>query len=146
MNPDQALVRRFLAAPHEPLALDSNPVARDLGTLLQRWDAARQELTVGFQAREQHVQGNGAVHGGIVSTMLDFALVLPALGLLEPPRVAVTVALTLHFERAVRPGSLEAVARIDRLGGRMVFASADLRLAGTGDVLARATGVLAIAG
>ncbi|MDB5857173.1 MAG: hypothetical protein JWQ76_862, partial [Ramlibacter sp.] len=38
------------------------------------------------------------------------------------------------------------VARIDRLGGRMAFASAELRCAGGGDVLARATAAMAVVG
>lgn len=144
-NPDQAIIRRFLARPELPLPLDSNTLAAELGTVLQAWDPQRQELTVGFRPGTRHVQGNGAVQGGIVGTMLDFALVFPVLGKLEPPRVAVTVALNLHFEKAVMPGELHATARIDRLGGRMAFGTAELRAAG-GEVLARATAALAVVG
>lgn len=144
VNPDQLLARRFVAAPHAPLAVDTNPVARDLAMVLRGWDAQRRALTVAFFAREHHVQGNGAVQGGIVSTMLDFALVFPVLGQLEPPKVAVTVSLNLHFEQAVRPGELVAVARIDRLGGRLAFATAELMPAGSQQVLARASAAMAV--
>ncbi|MDB5860328.1 MAG: acyl-CoA dehydrogenase [Ramlibacter sp.] len=145
-NPDQELVRRFLADPATPLAIASNPLAIDVGMVLLAWDPLLQALIVGFRPGARHVQGNGAVQGGIVSTMLDFALVFPVLGRLDPPKVAVTVALNLHFEKAVLPGDLQAVARIDRLGGRMAFASAELRSAGGGDVLARATAAMAVVG
>jgi uncharacterized protein (TIGR00369 family) len=143
-NEDHLGARRFVAAPHQPWVVDTNPVARDFEMVLQAWDAQRQALTLSFRTHERHVQGNGAVHGGIVTTLLDFALVFPVLALLEPPRVAVTVSLHVHFERAVLPGELQAVARIDRLGGRIAFASAELMRRGQDDVLARATATMAI--
>lgn len=143
-NLDHLAVRRFAAAPDAPVALDTNPVARDLAMVLRGWDAGRQVLTMSFQPLEQHLQGNGVVHGGIVSTMLDLALVFPVLALLEPPKVAVTVSLHIHFERPVLPGALQAVGRIDRLGGRLAFASAELTRAGHHEVLARATATMAV--
>jgi acyl-coenzyme A thioesterase PaaI-like protein len=76
--------------------------------------------------------------------MLDFALALTALGALEPPKVAVTVSMNLHFEKAVLPGELKVLARIDRLGGRMVFATAVLMPAAHQEILARATAVMAV--
>lgn len=143
-NPDHLLVRRFIAAPHSPLAVDTNAVARDLRMVLRGWDPASRALTMSFLALDDHVQGNGAVHGGIVSTMLDLALAFAVLGELEPPRVAVTASLNLHFERAVLPGELHLVSRVDRLGGRLAFATAELTPAGHPEVLARGTAVLAV--
>ncbi len=145
-NPDQLLVRRFIQAPGEPMAIDTNPVAADLAMVLQAWGAATRSLTVRYTATQRHMQGNGAVHGGMVSTMLDLALVFPILGALEPPKVAVTVSLNLHFEKPVLPGDLIAVARIDQLGGRLAFATAELRRAEGGGVLARATAAMAVLG
>jgi acyl-coenzyme A thioesterase 13 len=145
-NPDQLLVRRFMQAPDAPLPIDTNPVAADLAMVLQIWDPAARSLTVGFTASQRHMQGNGTVHGGVISTMLDLALVFPVLGALELPKVAVTVSLNIHFEKPVLPGQLIAVARIDQLGGRLAFATAELRRAEGGGVLARATAAMAVLG
>lgn len=145
-NPDHALVLALVQGAAAPLAVDCNPVALDLATSLEAWVPASQMLQLGFRAEPRHLQGNGAVHGGVVTTMLDFGLAFVVLARLQPPRVAVTVALNVHFERAVMPGALQVHARIDRLGGRMAFASAELSATGSRDVLARATATLAIVG
>ena len=145
-NADQALVRRFVQAPARPLAVDSNPLAVQLGGRLDAWDAAARELTLRFCPGADAVQGNGVVQGGLVTAMLDFGLAFCVLALLEPPKVAVTVTLNVQFQQAVLPGDLEVRARIDRLGGRLAFASASISRAGSDEVLARATSTLAVIG
>ncbi|VWX63331.1 Uncharacterized domain 1-containing protein [Burkholderiales bacterium 8X] len=145
-NPDQLLLQRFMAAPSVAMLVDTNPVAVDVGMVLVGWNDADQSLALRFRAEPRHVQGNGAVHGGVVSTMLDFALVFAVLARIEAPRVAVTASLNVHFERAVLPGELQGIGRIHRLGGRMAFASADLLDAAGSQVLARATAALAVVG
>ncbi|HYF16989.1 MAG TPA: PaaI family thioesterase [Ramlibacter sp.] len=142
-NPDQALLHALVRAPLVRVPVDTNPVALDLSTQLQAWDRDAGVLQLGFTTAERHVQGNNAVHGGVVTTMLDFGLAFVVLAQLEPPRVAVTAALNVHFERGVQPGPVVVRARADRLGTRLAFASAELQDA-TGRVLARATATLAI--
>lgn len=145
-NPDHALVHGFLATPTQPLALDSNPLAVDLATRLQAWDAEARVLTLRFSPVARHLQGNGVVQGGLVTAMLDFGLAFCVLALVDPPKTAVTVALNVHFERAVLPGELEVRARVDRIGGRLAFATAQLGPAGSAEVSARATATLAVTG
>jgi uncharacterized protein (TIGR00369 family) len=142
-NPDQALLRAFVGAPDARVRVDTNPVAIDLATELQAWEPGARVLQLGFTTAERHVQGNGAVHGGVVTTMLDFGLAFVVLAQLEAPHVALTAALNVHFERGVQPGALVVRARADRLGARLAFASADLQDV-AGRVLARATATLAI--
>lgn len=145
-NPDHVLIRRFLLSPERPLPLNSNGLAEDLRCRLQAWDPVRRQLTLRFNPDARAVQGNGVVHGGLVTAMLDFGLALCVLAQLDPPKSAVTVALHVHFEQAVAPGDLEVCAHIDRLGGRLAFASASLNRTGVDQVLARGTATLAIAG
>ena len=145
-NPDHALIQRFMLAPDQPLALGSNPLADDLGCRLQAWDPAARQLTLRFCPDGRAVQGNGVVQGGMVTAMLDFGLAFVVLALLAPPKAAVTVALHVHFEQAVLPGELEVLARVDRLGGRLAFASAQIGRPGLEEVLARSTATLALTG
>jgi len=142
-NLDHLLVRRFVQAPREAVPVDTSPVALDLSMRLHAWDADSGTLVLAFEPAARHLQGNGVVHGGTVATMLDFGLAFAALGWLEPPRSAATLALNVQFERPARPGPLQVTARIDRMGGRVAFASARLEDA-TGAVLARAMGTLAL--
>ncbi len=145
-NADQALVRRFVQAPARPLAVDSNPLAMQLGGHLTAWEPIGRQLTLRFCPDASAVQGNGVVQGGLVTAMLDFGLAFGVLALLEPPKMAVTVTLNVQFEQAVRPGDLEVRARVDRLGGRLAFATASISRLGSDDVLARATSTLAVIG
>lgn len=144
-NPDQVLVRRFVEGAVGPVAVETNPVATDLATRLQAWDAASRTLTLTFHPAERHVQGNGAVHGGVVSTMLDFGVAFAVMGGMALPKVAVTAALNVQFEKAVRPEPMVVHAVAHRVGGRLAFASAEL-CGSTGEVLARATATLAVLG
>lgn len=146
VNADQALVRRFVQSPALPLMVDSNPLAVQLGGRLDAWDPVGRHLTLRFCPDAGAVQGNGVVQGGMVTAMLDFGLAFGVLALLEPPRMAVTVTLNVQFEQAVLPGELEVHARVDRLGGRLAFATASIRRPGSDNVLARATSTLAVIG
>ncbi len=147
INPDQALVLDFLREPGMPRRVDTNPVALDVQAELLRWDAQGGWLHCGFLADARHTQGNAAVHGGIVTTMLDFGLAFAVLGRLPEGRSAATVSLNMQFERAVQPGSLRVRARVDRLGARLAFAAGELYRDGAeGDVLARASAVMALLG
>ena len=48
-NADQALIHRFLAAPQQPLPIDSNPMAIALGMQLLHVDAAAGVVELAFQ-------------------------------------------------------------------------------------------------
>jgi len=69
VNPDQALLKRYLAHPHTELAIDSNPLALALrAKFLGRDDGM---IRIGFDPSREFLQGNGVVQGGIVAAMLD---------------------------------------------------------------------------
>jgi uncharacterized protein (TIGR00369 family) len=144
-NPDHLLVRHFVEHASAPVRVQTNPVAADLCTTLQAWDALTRTLTLGFEPAERHVQGNRAVHGGVVTTMLDFGLAFCAMASMRIPKVAVTAALNVQFERPVLPQALVVRSTAHRVGSRLAFASAELCDA-DGQVLARANATLAVLG
>jgi acyl-coenzyme A thioesterase PaaI-like protein len=99
VNPDQALLKRFLADPATPLAIDSNPLGGALrAKLLERKDGIVQ---IAFEPGREFLQGNGVVQGGIVTTMLDMTAAFAVLATLSDDRTAATASLTVS-----PPGSI----------------------------------------
>ena len=145
MNPDHALLLEFARSPQrEPVAIASNPLARDLGAMLVAADAAAGTLRIAFEPDARFVQGNGAVQGGIVAAMLDFAAAFAVLLQLPIERSAVTASLELQFLRAARAGRFVADARVRKLGATLAFAAADLLREGESAVLASASATLPV--
>ena len=142
MNPDQALLKRFLAAPATPLAIDSNR----LGTVLRAKLLARKgdSLQIAFEPGQEFLQGNGVVQGGIVTTMLDMTAAFAVLATLPYDRTAATASLTVSFLSAVRPGPLLATGLVERAGRRLIFARAQLEGAPDGALLATASVVMSV--
>lgn len=88
---------------------------------------------------ERHRNSGGLTHGGLLATLVDFALgrAIEADSGDGQPRV--TVSLTTDYLRAVEVGSwLEAHTRVERLGGTLAFAECSLVVDGDEVVRARA--------
>jgi uncharacterized protein (TIGR00369 family) len=142
VNPDQVLLRRFLADPHTPLAIDSNP----LGIALHARLLAREPngIRLGFEPGRAFLQGNGAIQGGIVATMLDFAAAFASFGTLPVGRTVATASMTIAFQSAVRAAPLTATGIVERAGRRLIFARAQLESASDGMLLASASAVMSV--
>jgi uncharacterized protein (TIGR00369 family) len=142
VNPDQALLKRFLADPTTPVMINSNPLGTALGAkLLERKNEA---LRIAFEPGREFLQGNGVVQGGIVATMLDMTTAFAVLATLPDERTAATASLTVSFLAAVRPGLLVATGTVERAGRRLIFARAQLEHAADGALLATASVVMSV--
>ena len=142
MNPDQALLKRFLADPATALAIDSNPLGSALrAKLLER---KGDTLQIAFEPGREFLQGNGVVQGGIVTAMLDMTAAFAVLATLPDDRTAATASLTVSFLSAVRPGPLLATGLVERAGRRLIFARAQLESAPDGTLLATASVVMSV--
>ena len=96
----------------------------------------------GLRVEDRHRNAGGVAHGGLLATLIDFALgrAIEADADDDTPRV--TVSLSIDYLKAVEPGSwLEAHTNVDRLGGTLAFADCALRVGG--DDVARARAVFA---
>lgn len=141
MNPDRALVLAFLAD-GQPAPIHSNPLARDLrGTLLQA-DPAQGVALLAFDPPERYLQGGGVIQGGIIATLLDFAMAFAAHARLPADLTFATASLTVDMLKPVLPGPLHARGHILRAGTRVMFAAAQLTTAGANETLATASAVL----
>ncbi len=141
MREPHPILKAFQAS-EGPLRM-TDPLSGLLMSEIIDLDAGAGTATLAFEPDERFKQGGGIIHGGIVTTMLDYALALAAFSRLEPGQSFATVSLTTHFLRQALPGRHLAKAKLDRMGGRLIFASAELFRAGDDAPLATATGVMA---
>ncbi len=145
MNPDQALIRRFLADGTGPLAIDSNPLAAALRSTLVKVDPEAGRVVLAFEPGALFVQGNGVVQGGIVSAMLDFTMAFALMARLEHTRSCATVNMATNFLRAAPQGRYRAQGEVERCGRTLGFTTARLFNEHTGALVASASSALAIA-
>ena len=92
----------------------------------------------------EFLQGNGAVQGGIVAVMLDFAAAFATFATLAAGQTAATSSLAISFQMAVRAVPLIATGSIERAGRRLIFARAQLAGAEDGMLLASASAVMSV--
>lgn len=96
-----------------------------------------------FEARADHLQSFGVLHGGVVTTLLDMAMGASVMVTLAPGEKTATESLTTDFLKGAREGRLTVRAWVERRGRTTAFPRGELRNA-KGELVARATGVWAI--
>jgi len=73
-----------------------------------------------MEIKEMHLQTAGAVQGGIIVTLADYAFHRAVRSLIKSNQIAVTVELKLNFIAPARNGELTATANIISQGRRLV--------------------------
>jgi len=92
-------------------------------------------FTIGMLVEPKHQNSRGIVHGGMICTLIDFAMGYAARYVTDPPRSLVTTSLSVDFAANARPGDwIEARTDVMRPGTRVAFVSCfvylgDLRIA-----------------
>ena len=142
MNPDQIFVKAFLAGDGHPARLTANPLAEALNAEMLAVEGQGQ-VRIAFEPGLQFLQGTQVLQGGIVATMLDFALAFAALVRLPEGQRFGTVNLNVDMMKPALAGRYQATGRVVRMGATMIFGSAEL-CRGAEDIVATATGVMAI--
>ena len=120
-NPDQVEIQQAITQ-GAPAALIASPVLRQFDARFAGGSAGA--LTLRFTVPAESVQGNGVVGGGAVSTVLDLAIALAVLSMIEPAATCSTLSLTVNFLSPLREAEVIVEARVDRAGKRAAFASA----------------------
>jgi uncharacterized protein (TIGR00369 family) len=147
VNPDRALVAQFLNGSRLPLALSSNPLARDLQGSLLQVDAAAGTALLAFEPPERFLQGAQLLQGGVSATLLDFAMAFAAHARLcaaGSPQGFATASLTVHLLRPAPAARYLAHGRIVRIGRRLAFAEAHMSREDDAQPYATASAVLAL--
>ncbi|MCF8200031.1 MAG: PaaI family thioesterase [Sulfuritalea sp.] len=103
----------------------------------------KQQMILAIRVEDRHTNIRHIAHGGFLVTIVDTALGIVVSSSREPAQPIVTVSLTTNFVSSAEPGDwIEAHVTIDRMGGRLAYASCTLS---TGDrVIMTGTGVFAL--
>lgn len=140
-NPDRAALAAFIAQAGKPVEMTSSPLLVALHCRIEH--AERGYVRLSFSTGLDHVQGNGFVAGGIVATMLDFALAFAGLTICEEGETVASVGLNVAFLRPVASGPVTLEASLVSNGFRV--AQAEASLAGPdGQLLAKGSSALAM--
>ena len=120
--------------PFEPVP-DPGPFLAHVGPILADGDV------LGLRIAAHHLNRAGAAQGGLLATLVDFALGRAIHASAESR--AVTVSLTTDYLGAAEEGDfVEARTEVERLGGTLAFA--DCSLTGEGREIVRGRAVFAV--
>lgn len=112
---------------------DPGPFVEHVGPLLADGDV------VGLEIAERHLNRAGTAQGGLLATLVDFAMGRAVRASADGERRAATVSLTTDFLGAAKEGDfVEARTEVERLGGTLAFADCSLTVEGREIVRGRA--------
>ena len=87
----------------------------------------RGQLVLAIRVEDRHTNIRHIAHGGFLVTIVDTALGIVVSSSREPAQPIVTVSLTTNFVSSAELGDwVEAHVDIDRMGGRLAYASCRL--------------------
>ncbi|UOY03937.1 PaaI family thioesterase [Blastococcus sp. PRF04-17] len=92
-----------------------------------------------FEAREEHLNPAGTVHGGVLATLVDTAMGTAVRTVAGDGDVPATSQLTVTYLRPGRPGELVVTARLRTKGEHLTVCEADVEQEDRGLVHAVAT-------
>ena len=106
------------------MTLDHVPFAKLLGIEVDSVEPGHAVLSM--RLRDELMRNNGIAHGGAIATLIDSAMAIAIMALLEENERTVTVDLTIHYLRPISEGTTRASARVVRAGRRVITVSAEL--------------------
>ena len=138
-NPDRIAIAGFMAGGSAEIT--SSPLLKELGCTAI--EAAEGEVSLQFCPAEKHVQGAGAVAGGITATILDFSLAFAGLSTCQKGESGASIGLNVQFLKPVKAEPVVAKAWLTSNGFKIAQAQAELRDQ-NGTLLATAQSALAM--
>jgi acyl-coenzyme A thioesterase 13 len=118
--------------PFDPVP-DPGPYLEHVGPVLADGDV------LGLRVAPHHLNASGMAQGGLLATLVDFAMGRAIRASADEERRAATVSLTTDFLGAANEGDfVEARTEVERLGGTLAFADCSLTVDGREIVRGRA--------
>jgi uncharacterized protein (TIGR00369 family) len=100
---------------------DPGPFLEHVGPVLADGDA------VGLRVEARHLNSSGMAQGGLLATLVDFAMGRAVRSSTDEGRRAATVSLTTDFLGAAKEGDfIRARTEVERLGGSLAFVDCSL--------------------
>src|SRR5918998_3788488 len=81
---------------------------------------------VRFEAREEHLNAAGTLHGGVLATLVDTAMGTAVRSAADDGDVPATSQLTVTYLRPGKPGELVVTARVRTKGEHLTVCEADV--------------------
>jgi uncharacterized protein (TIGR00369 family) len=79
-----------------------------------------------FDARDEHLNQAGTLHGGVLATLVDTAMGMAVRSATDDDDVPATSQLTVTYLRPGKPGPLEVTARVRTRGEHLTVCEADV--------------------
>jgi uncharacterized protein (TIGR00369 family) len=111
--------------------------AERLGVDVERADDGSARIR--FEAREEHLNPAGTLHGGVLATLVDTAMGTAVRSATDDGNVPATSQLTVTYLRPGKPGELVVTARVRSKGQHLTVCEADVEQDDRGLVHAVAT-------
>ena len=111
--------------------------AQRLGVEVQQADDGSARIL--FEARDEHLNPAGTLHGGVLATLVDTAMGTAVRSATDDGDVPATSQLTVTYLRPGKPGPLEVTARLRTKGEHLTVCEADVEQDGRSLVHAVAT-------
>jgi uncharacterized protein (TIGR00369 family) len=111
--------------------------AERLGARAEDSDDGRARIA--FEAREEHLNPAGTLHGGVLATLVDTAMGLAVRSAIGEDDVPATSQLTVTYLRPGKPGPLSVTAQVRTRGEHLTVCDADVEQDGRELVHAVAT-------
>ena len=96
--------------------------------------------TVSLQAEEWHLNPSGAVHGGVISTLIDAAMAEALNTMTEEGEQPLTIQIAVNYMRPGKQGTLTSTAQVRKGGQQVTIVEAELLQEEDDEVVALATG------
>ncbi len=117
------------------------PLRRFLGMDIE--DVEPGEAIAAIVINENLLNPNGVVHGGVLFTMVDTAMGMATMTVLEEGQLCASIEIQMRFLRSAGGGRLEAHATVIRQGRRVVSLESRVR-DGDGVLVATGAGTFAV--
>lgn len=101
-----------------------SPYYARMGIAVEALDEGR--ATLRMDARAEHLNADGIVHGGVLPALADAAMGSAARTLAGDAAQLLTAESNLRYLAAVREGAVRAEGRVVKAGHRVVFTEVDI--------------------
>jgi uncharacterized protein (TIGR00369 family) len=108
-----------------------------LGVQVESAEDGRARLTL--EATPGHLNEGGAVHGGVLASLVDMAMGEAVRSSIDDGDAPATSQLTVTYLRPGKPGALTVTAEVRKQGADLTICEADVEQDGTSLVHALAT-------
>ena len=123
-NPDKILLTKLLQGIKVDNHTSGNALAEALNLHIEA--ISKEKILLKFDVGQQFTQGHGVIQGGIITAMLDFGGAFIGLANVADTKSVVTTNSSINYLRPAPIGIYYVEAKLEKIGEKMIFASANI--------------------